>query len=386
MVVPKLIRCPYCNAPHIYIYFNDGKMRSQLICKVCKSTFKIHKRFKQKEKPSTDLYCPHCHQKLYNWKEQKEVTIFKCGNKKCSCRTENLKKLNPSERLLQKLYPTHFKLNYQYREYHFTPEQIEHSKPRDARLDLARIYQSDFVLGLILTFYVSFSMSARKTAFALRALYDIHISGQTVLNYAQTVACYIHRFNLEKKGEIDSVSVGDETYIKVFGKNHYIWFFVSSLTRAITAYHLSDNRSTLPAVAAMNEAVRTAKDNQEITLVTDGNPSYAAGLHFLNETRENKIKHKKVIGLENLDDVSTENRHYKQIIERLNRTFKQHVRPAAGFETFNGAMSLLTLFVTYYNFMRPHMSLNYNTPVPLEELKEVSTMPAKWIKILSMAA
>jgi transposase-like protein len=361
-------------------------MRSQLICKVCKSTFKIHKRFKQKEKPSTDLYCPHCHHKLYNWKEQKDVTIFKCGNKKCLSRILNLKKLNPSERLLQKLFPTHFKLNYQYREYHFTPEQIEHSKPKEARLNLAKIYQSDLVLGLVLTFYVSFSMSARKTAFALKALYDIHITGQTVLNYTQTVACYLHRFNLQKKGAIDNISVGDETYIKIFGKNHYVWLFISSLSRAITAYHLSDDRSALPAVAAMNEAIRTAKPDQEITFVTDGNPSYGVSIHFLNSERENKIKHIKVIGLENLDEVSTENRPYKQLIERLNRTFKQHIRPAAGFGSFNGAMSLLTLFVTYYNFMRPHMSLNYKTPVPLKELKEVNTMPAQWIKILSMAA
>lgn len=357
-----------------------------MICKVCKSTFTFENRFKQKQKPSTDLYCPHCQQKMYNWKENKEVTIFKCGNKKCPCRIQNLKKLNPSERMLQKLFPTHFKLNYQYREYHFTPEQIEHSKPKEAKLDLTKIHNSDLVLGLILTFYVSFSMSARKTAFALRALYDIHLTGQTVLNYAQTVACYLHRFNLQKKGDIDKISVGDETYIKVFGKNHYVWFFISSMSRVITAYHLSDNRSTLPAVVAMNEAVRTAKDNQEITLVTDGNPSYGAGLHFLNESRENKIEHKVVVGLENLDEVSTEYRSYKQIIERLNRTYKQHVRPAGGFETFDGAMSLLTLFVTYYNFMRPHMSLNYRTPVSLNELKNVKTLPAQWTKILSMAA
>jgi len=32
----------------------------------------------------------------------------------------------------------------------------------------------------------------------------------------------------------------------------------------------------------MNEAIRTAKPEQEIVLVTDGNPSYPAGIHFIN--------------------------------------------------------------------------------------------------------
>jgi len=32
--VPKYTKCPYCSAPHKYIYFNDGKKRSQLKCSI----------------------------------------------------------------------------------------------------------------------------------------------------------------------------------------------------------------------------------------------------------------------------------------------------------------------------------------------------------------
>jgi Integrase core domain len=45
--------------------------------------------------------------------------------------------------------------------------------------------------------------------------------------------------------------------------------------------------------------------------------------------------------------------------ERLNHTYKHHVRPACGFATRNGAVALLTLFVTHYNFLRPHLALGY---------------------------
>jgi len=387
--VPELIKCPHCEAPHQYIYFNDGKKKTQLICKVCKQTFKIHKRFKKNRK-DIELYCPHCHYKLYEWKVQQLVTIYKCGNKKCSCREKNLQKLNPAERMMQKLIPTHFKLTYQYREYHFTQEQLEHSKPKNSKVNLFRIHSSDNLLGLILTLHISFAMSARKTALFLRMVFNVHISGQTVLNYAQAAAHYCHQFNLKNKGPIDDISVGDETYIKVKAKHHYVWFVISAKKRTITAYHISDNRGTQPAVVAMLEAKRTAHEKQQLIFITDGNPSYQAGLHFINNEYEsdieNKLKHIKVIGLENLDEDSTEYRSFKQIIERLNRTFKQHHRPSAGFNTLDGAITLTTLFVTHYNFLRPHMALKYKVPVHLHELDGYNTIQEKWLKILSLAA
>lgn len=243
------------------------------------------------------------------------------------------------------------------------------------------------MLGLVLAFYVSFAVPARKTAAILRDVFCVRVSYQTVLNYAAAAAFYCHSFNLKHKGPIDSVSAGDETYIKVLGKHHYAFFFISSKSLKITAYHVADNRGTQPAVIAMKEAIRTAAIDQEIILVTDGNPSYPAGIHFLN-SRENgqEIRHKKVVGLQNLDVESEEWRPLKQLIERLNRTFKYHVRPACGFNSLNGAVALTTLFVTHYNFLRPHMSLGYNTPVQMPELQAVSTIQGKWAKILSLAA
>jgi hypothetical protein len=93
-----------------------------------------------------------------------------------------------------------------------------------------------------------------------------------------------------------------------------------------------------------------------------------------------------VIGLENLDQDSTEYRAFKQIIERLNRTYKQHVRPSAGFNFDNGAIALTTLFVTHYNFLRPHSSLDSRVPVRVPELDRIDTIQARWVNILKMAA
>lgn len=242
------------------------------------------------------------------------------------------------------------------------------------------------ILCLALTFHISLAISARKTAFILRNVFQLNASYQTILNYTLYAAPYCHQFNMKFKGSVDATQAGDETYIKITGKNGYTFFFITPTRRKITAYHIDDSRDTLPATIAMNEAIRTASNNQNPIFITDGNPSYPAGIHFLNESRDtNKISHIKVIGLQNLDSESEEFRPFKQLIERLNRTYKFHIQAANGFNSKNGAIALTILFVTYYNFFRPHASLKYEAPIPLEYLLPIPTLQGKWAKILNTA-
>lgn len=220
----------------------------------------------------------------------------------------------------------------------------------------------------------------------LKNIWGISVSYQTVLNYMQTAAWYCHKFNLKYKGSIDAVNAGDETYIKVKGVWHYVWFFICATSKKIAGYHFSDNRGAKPAITTMVETIRTAGKEQDITFVTDGNPSYQAGVHFINAKNENlKLNLKNVIGLQNLDSESEKYRPYKQMIERLNRTYKYHVQSQDGFGSTKGAVAKLVLFVTYYNFLRPHKSLGYGTPCTLPELAGLDRIQNKWLKIIALA-
>jgi transposase-like protein len=383
-LVPEKVTCLSCQAPSEYLYFNDGSKRTQLLCKVCHGLFQLQRRYKKAK-----YYCPHCGWALLLWKQSKEMTTYKCCNDNCPVYLRALEKLNEREKKLQKKKPSQFKLRYQYREYHFKREQLEHSSPDLPLVDLARIHRSDNVLGLVLAFHISFGLAARKTAFILRQIFQIRISYQTVLNYSQATAFHCHRFNLQNKGPVDPLQAGDETYIKISGQNAYTFFFISVKNHKITAYHLADNRGTLPAAVAINEATGTCTPDQNIELVTDGNPSYQAALHFINSERKKEnlppIKLHQVIGLQNLDSESKEYRPFKQIIERLNRTYKFHTRSAHGFSAQNGARSLTTLFVTHLNFLRPHWALDGKVPIPIPELARIPTLQAKWCKIIDMA-
>ena len=379
------VTCSHCGAPAEYLYYNDGNKRSQIRCKVCNGLSQIRKRFRSINK--TKYWCPYCGAAMYVWKQQQLVTIHKCPNDKCPTYLNALNKLTAEERELRKQRTSQFKLRYQYREYHFNHQQLQHSKPDESNIDLSRIHNSPNILGLILTFHISFALPARKTSAILRQVFKVKVSYQTVLNYAQAAAVYCHRFNFSYKGEIDDDNAGDETYIKIAGKNAYTFFFISADNHKITAYHVANCRDTLPATVAMSEAVRTAHNDQKIVLYTDGNPAYQAGLHFINAMRnpDKAIELHQIIGLQNLDEQSELYRHFKQIIERLNRTYRYHTRQACGFKSDNGAISYTTLFVTNYNFLRPHMALRYKVPIAMAQLESLDTIQQKWCKIIDMA-
>ena len=85
-----------------------------------------------------------------------------------------------------------------------------------------------------------------------------------------------------------------------------------------------------------------------------------------------------MIGLTNDDAVSGEFRWVKQTVERLNRTFKSSYCVTCGYDCENGALYGVSLWVAYYNFLRPHPYTYWKPLNHLDELENANNMPAKW--------
>ena len=104
-----------------------------------------------------------------------------------------------------------------------------------------------------------------------------------------------------------------------------------------------------------------------------------AAQQFLREFGDSfKFEITQVIGLTNDDAVSKEYRPFKQMIERLNRTYKLSYRPTNGFDSVDGANYDLALWVAYYNFLRPHEFNKYKVLNDIELLRGADNMPGKW--------
>jgi hypothetical protein len=98
--------------------------------------------------------------------------------------------------------------------------------------------------------------------------------------------------------------------------------------------------------------------------IADGFTAYPlAARQFFREFGEDmKFEVIQVIVLTNDDAVTKEFRPFKQIIERLNHTYKLSYRITNRFDSLDGANYDLSFWVAYYNFLRHH-SLNHGRPL-----------------------
>ena len=372
--IPDDYICPHCSAPKAYLYRNNGS-NDQVLCKVCgksSSTFV----------PDTiALFCPHCSHTLVAKKDRKFFRIHKCVNPKCPYYLNNLKKVD-KKHLAEPYGKNNYKLHYIYREFTVDFFDMDLSSLPKNSSSLKFSKHNAHIMSLCLTLHVNLGLSLRKTAQAMNDLYGITISHQMVANYARTAALVIKPFVDNYDYEPSSTLVADETYIKIRGIKGYIWFIMDAVSRSILGYQVSDNRGVGPCILAMRMAFRGFKDKlpENFKFIADGYSAYllAAQQFFIKKGNDFKFDITQVIGLTNDDAVSAEFRPFKQLVERLNRTFKASYRVKCGFDNLDGANYDLALWVAYYNFLRPHSSLGYRVLNKVDMLEGADNMPGKW--------
>ncbi len=368
--------CPRRNAPKAYLYKNNGS-RGQILCKVCGSRFSpAENRFSK----HNILRCPHCDHSLARKKNRKHFIIHKCVNPRCPYYLHNLKKVD-REDLEQDYGKNKYKLHYIYREFQvdFFRMDMDSLPPHASSLRFSKFDQN--VMSLCLTYRVNLGLSLRKTTHALREIHNIRISHQQVANYCKTAAICVKPFTDSYDYHTGSTFTADETYIKIRGIKGYVWFIMDALSRSIIGYQISDNRGVGPCILAMRMAFRHLKELPEkFRFIADGYSAYPlAAQQFFHKFGEKfRFDITQVIGLTNEDAVSEEFRPFKQMIERLNRTYKASYRPTNGFDNINGANYDLALWVAYYNFLRPHKHRNYKVLNEIEMLKGADNMPGRW--------
>ena len=349
--IPEDCSCPSCGAPQPYLYRNNGKAGR-----------------------------PHCGKALAAKKERKHFIIHKCVNPKCPYYLHNLKKVD-KEDLEEDYGKNKYKLHYIYRQFTIDFFSMDlNTLPKNAS-SLKFSKHNAHVMSLCLSLHINLGLSLRKTSQALKDLYNIQISHQQIANYCKTAAICVKPFVDQypyRKGES---FVADETYIKVRGIKTYVWLIMNASCRSIIGYQVSDNRGVGPCILAMRMAFQGLKKLPEnFKFIADGYSAYPlAAMEFAKKFgKDFTFQITQVIGLTNDDAVSKEHRPFKQIVERLNRTYKASYRKTNGFDNIEGANYDLALWVAYYNFLRPHKHNKYKVLNEVEMLQGADNMPGKW--------
>lgn len=375
------VHCPCCNAPSQYIYDNTGG-RGQFWCKVCDTHFNRQNYITN----PIELHCPHCGNALTLAKHRKNFNVHKCMSKHCSYYKSNFKALSKDELEEYQSDQTKFKLHYIYREFTTNFFKVDlFSLPKSAS-SLAFRKFSPHVMGLCLTYLVNCGLSTRKTSHIMQEIHNVKISHTQIAKYATTAAFCVKSFVDNYDYKPTAYLAADETYTKVKGSKRYVWFIIDAIKKSILGYRSSDSRDVGPCILAMRMAFSKFKifPGKALKFIADGYTAYLlARQQFQLHNMDFDVT--QVIGLTNDDPVTTEYRWLKQIIERLNRTFKLSYKVTNGYGSDEGSNTHLCLFVAYYNFLRPH-SYSYWKPLNhVPQLEKCPNMPAKWVTLISLS-
>ena len=370
--------CIHCGAPNKYLYKHT---KTQNKCKICEGTFTMHPHYHEE----ITHHCPHCESKLELVKNREDYDVLKCHNNNCPFYLKNKKLLKQNQADHLRTQSKSYKLRYHFRLFNFSIKDIKENLPFtiNTKIDLDKIHHSKYTVGLALTYYVNYGLSSRKTSRILYEVHGIKISHQTVINYAEAAASITENLNKSYDYDLSNTLTFDETYIKVKGKSNYVFFGSDTTKKIITSYRIFEHRTTRNAITTLYESIYKFNEiPPDLNIVVDGNPIYNAAQVFLKMNDINFDLYQ-VIGIKNNDNVSRKWRSFKQAEERLNRTYKQNYYGTNGYGSLRNANIYMSLYVTFFNFLRTHSSLKYKTPIQLECLQDQELMPNKWTRLLN---
>jgi putative transposase len=164
--------------------------------------------------------------------------------------------------------------------------------------------------------------------------------------------------------------LGDETVLKVGGRN--IWFFdvIDTKTRYLLASRLSESRTTKDAALVMNEAKRRAGKSPK-WIITDKLAAYIDGIELVFGADTKHIQSKP------FTDV-----HSTNIIERFHGILKDRTKVIRGFKNMDTARLLTQAWLVHYNFFKEHESLGN---IPPAQKMGIPTPIKNWAEVVSPA-
>jgi len=159
------------------------------------------------------------------------------------------------------------------------------------------------------------------------------------------------------KPQVGDSWVADETVLRIAGKKYWLIDIIDSDTRFLLATKLSHNRNRYDIKELMEMARdRVGKTPKEV--LTDGWGGYIDGIELAYGA---DAKHIQTTPFGSKEDSTT-------LIERWHGTLKDRTKVMRGMKSLDTAKAILDGWLVYYNFFRPHESLNDKTPAEVAKM------------------
>jgi len=215
--------------------------------------------------------------------------------------------------------------------------------------DYERYKGNSKTTSLIMDLYFK-GISLRGIKDHLKQFYGLSLHHSNILRRIQRFSIIINDYVKTLKPEVQNIWNHDEMKIRAGGQWLWLWNIMDKETKYLITTQVSFNARMLDSRRFFAQAKQQAKIEPEY-LITDGR-------HTLTPIimREMPItNHVRLVSL-------TDKRQNNQNIERLNGTVRDRFSPMRGFGNGNSAEIMTSALRNYYNFIKPHNSLNGSTP------------------------
>jgi putative transposase len=193
-------------------------------------------------------------------------------------------------------------------------------------------------------------------------------STATIYEWIQKYTQYIKDSIKDYHPKVGDTWIADETVLKIGGQQLWLWDIIDERTRYLLASRLSTSRTTRDAQILMDRAVRTADKHPKVVL-TDKLASYL-DVNYGKDTEHRQGSPFKVLS----SGESTSQ------IERFHGTIKARTKVMRGLKNIETAHDFVDGFLAYYNYLRPHDSLDNKTPA---EVAGIAYPYKNWADIIS---
>lgn len=324
--------CPKCNNnQNFYRFGKDPDGYQKYLCRVCSHQFAPDRpragegQIEHRKYPS----CPKCGKSSFLHHDYLHYCNYRCSDKKCNHSFFVVKGAAVADSSLSHLFgKTNFK----------------------------RMRYPLFLIITALSMFYLGKNSYRNISLVLRTAFNIKVSHTTISNWCTNFAPLFDSMRIKLLPLLNLNSDewhADETVVKIAGVKHYLWFVIDSETRFIIGFHLSPHRDSPQAFTLLKEA---ATHGKPAALVSDRYSAYKVPV----KSTLFDVKHIRVESFK--DDISN------NLIECFNKQFKAWYKTKQGFSSFKCANNLISLFVFFFNFVRPHSALNNLTPAQVAGL------------------
>ncbi|MEN2975377.1 MAG: IS6 family transposase [Candidatus Caldarchaeales archaeon] len=231
------------------------------------------------------------------------------------------------------------------------------------------------IIALALDLYFK-GVSFRKIADHVKQFHGLKVSYVTVYywirKYIDLMKGYVEQLKPETSGRWHV----DETTVKVGGEYLWLWNLMDADTRYLLATKLSRGREVSDAREVFRKAKESSK-NLPTEVVTDGLRAYEDAFRKeFYRLKGPRVKHIRLAGLEE--------RPNNNLVERLHGTFKDRTKVMRGMKKMEAAERLMDGYRIYYNFVKPHISLNGRTPVETAGVLKYAG-ENKWLELIQLA-